>query len=312
MGTRPSKKGAGGAAEPAGGAGAARALARRKQPSKRAPGARLLRADPGPVTLEELLVGFQRSLARATRSSVETARADWQVGMGQRSLYVVDGIGVTLQGGLVMARDAQGRVQAVSVDLGHTEGAGSAAIEFRVSARPIEAMNGENVVLADLDPLGLQRPTHRLRLTLIGALAPGEAAVKPLREPPVQPLKSMAPGGGAAAVVVADKSRTYAPLPHRPVTLYVVGGDSAQAEAFALQTNAIGTLDVEIDSTRNRLLSGTRSATFTTLDLNTRDDDFFVWATCSPEQSPGIEGRLTSNVLQFNVQRATALPPTEA
>jgi len=277
-----------------------RALSRGRRRAKRPPAARTLRPSEGSVTLEEVLVGFQRSLARATRSSLETSRADWQVGLGQRALYVVDGIGVTLQAGVVMALDAGGQVQAVSLDLGAGGGSGQATLEFRVSARPIEAISGEQLVLADLDPLGLRRPRYVMRITLIGALSPGEPAVQALREVPVRNLESN-PAGQAE-----PRAPSWVPLPGRKLHLYVVGSATGRTEAFSLSTNSIGQLDIEIDALANSITSGDLSATFAELDLTGRDDEFFVWAACNPALAPGIEHNLTSNVLQFTIKRDTA------
>lgn len=277
-----------------------RALSRGRRRAKRTPAARTLRPSEGTVTLEEVLVGFQRSLARATRSSLETSRADWQVGLGQRALYVVDGIGVTLQAGVVMALDAAGHVQAVSLDLGAGGGPGQATLEFRVSSRPIEAISGEQLVLADLDPLGQRRPRYTMRVTLIGALAPGEPAVQALREVPVRNLESN------LVEPVPPRAPSWVPLPGRKLHLYVVGSDTGRAEAFSLSTNSIGQLDIEIDALANRITSGELSATFAELDLTGRDDEFFVWAACNPGLAPGIEHNLTSNVLQFTVKREAA------
>lgn len=246
------------------------------------PAARQLLPAEGTITLEELLVGFQRSLARATRSSLETARADPQVGLGQRSLYVVDGIGVSLPAGLVMSLDAGGAVQSVSLDLGAAP-AHAATLEFRVQARPIEAIEGEQLLLADLDPLGLQRPRHRLRLTLIGAQRAHEPGLAPQR----------AASGDAPA---------WAPLPGQALTLYVIGGDTAASDSFSLTTNAAGQVDVTIDALANRIESGDRRLDFERLDLVRRDDDFFVHAVVA-----GADGRrLTSNVLAFSVKRSGA------
>ena len=278
-----------------------RALSRGRRRAKRAPGARTLHPEEGSVTLEEVLVGFQRSLARATRSSLETSRADWQVGLGQLALYVVDGINVTLQAGVVMARDAAGQVASVSLDLGRRDpGPGQATVEFRVSSRPIEAINGEQIVLADLDPLGLRRPRHAMRVTLIGALSPGEPAVRALRQVEVRTLES------TLESAPPPQAPTWAPLPGRPLHVYVVGNATGHTEAFALSTNSVGQLDIEIDALANRIISGELSAGFTELDLTGRDDEFFVWAACNSDLAAGIEGNLTSNVLQFTVKREAA------
>lgn len=260
-----------------------RALLRARGGRRKAePAARQLLPAEGTITLEELLIGFQRSLARATRSSLETARADPQVGLGQRSLYVVDGIGVSLPAGLVMSKDSGGAVQAVSLDLGAAADR-AATLEFRVQARPIEALEGEQLLLADLDPLGLQRPRHRMRLTLIGAQRADEAGLQPQR------------AGGTEAPA-------WTPLPGQEITLYVIGGDTAASESFRLTTNAAGQVDVTIDALANRIESGDRSQGFERLDLVRRDDDFFVHAVV---QGGGGQ-RLASNVLAFSVKRGGA------
>jgi hypothetical protein len=260
-----------------------RALLRPRGGGKRkaAPGARQLLPAEGTITLEELLIGFQRSLARATRSSLETARADPQVGLGQRSLYVVDGIGVSLPAGLVMSLDSRGAVQAVSLDLGAAPEQ-AATLEFRVQARPIEAIEGEQLLLADLDPLGLQRPRYRMRLTLIGAQRANEPGLQPQR--------------AASADALAP---AWAPLPQREITIYVIGGDTAASESFRLTTNAAGQVDVQIDALANRIESGDRSQGFERLDLVRRDDDFFVHAV----HQDGSGRSLASNVLAFSVKR---------
>jgi hypothetical protein len=292
----------GSAARP--GAEAPRTLRAGPQRDKQAPTRRVMVHEQDSVSLEEVLVNFQRSLARATRSSLETARADLQVGMGQRALYVIDGIGVTLQAGVVMARDADGCIQAVSVDLGADPGGpGQARLEFRVASRPIEPMSGEQLVLADLDPLGLQRPSHRLRVTLIGLRLVTDAPVQAPYEPPAQALESVA---DEAPPTPPPEERILSPLPGRNLHLYVVGTTTGATEVFVVATNAVGQADVEIDALRNRVTSGERSAPFKQLDLTRKDSEFFVWAACKPELADGITANLTSNVLQYTVKRETA------
>lgn len=303
-----SKYGARSAARPAGATGAAatestetpRALRAGPLRDKKAPTRRVLLHEQDTVTLEEVLVNFQRSLSRATRSSLETARADLQVGMGQRALYVIDGIGVTLQAGVVMARDVDGCIQAVSVDLGADPGGpGQAKLEFRVASRPIEPIAAEQIVLADLDPLGLQRPSHRLRVTLIGARLATEGAVQAPEEPEPQQLESL-------LEAAASPERVLSPLPGRTLHLYLVGTTTGATEVFILTTNAVGQVDVEIDALSNRLTSGELGAGFKRLDLTRKDSEFFVWAACKPALADGITANLTSNVLQYTVKREAA------
>lgn len=284
----------------------ARGLSGSRTRRKSAPAARTLLPSSSAVTLEEILVGFQKSLARATRSSFETARADYEVGLGQRALYVVDSIGVSLAAGVVAGRDAGGRVQAISLDLGEADPERRSTLEFRVQARPIDAVDREQLVLADLDPLGLQRPRHAMRLTLIGLASERYPAVRSSAEieraaAEASTALDVRPGarGGAARPAAG----AWVPLPHQPLTVFVVGGDTGQAETFAMHTNQVGQVDIEIDAAANRIASNGRGADFAALDLIGRDDDFFVYGAAELVGDEGVRHKLVSNVLQFSVKR---------
>ncbi|MBS0444405.1 MAG: hypothetical protein JSR59_00505 [Proteobacteria bacterium] len=287
---------------------APRALKAGPQRDKTAPSRRLLTHEQGSVTLEEVLVNFQRSLARATRSSLETARADLQVGMGQRALFVIDSIDVTLKAGVVMARDAAGGVQAVSVDLDAApSGPGQAELKFRIASRPIDPIATQQITLADLDPLGLQRPSHRVRVTLIGRRLVSDDAVQAPEQPAPQALERVV---GLESVGDADTAepppRVLSPLPGRKLHLYVVGTTTGATEIFILTTNAVGQADVEIDALSNRVTSGELGGRFKKLDLTRKDSEFFVWAACNQDLADGITDKLTSNVLQFTVKRESS------
>lgn len=287
----------------AGGDETPRELKQRPLRDKSSPARRVLHSEPDTVTLEEVMVNFQRSLARATRASIETSRADMQIGMGQRALYVIDGIGVTLQTGVVMARDASGSIHAVSVDLGANQsGPGQAKLEFRVVARPIEPIAAQQLILADLDPLGLQRPSHKMRISLIGGRLETEAEVQAPEEPEPQQLES---AEAKPAPPPPEPKRVLSPLPDRSLHLYVVGTTTGATEVFVLKTNSVGQVDVEIDALGNRLTSGERGATFKQLDLTHKDSEFFVWAACKKGMADGITADLTSSVLQYTVKRET-------
>jgi hypothetical protein len=289
-------------------AGQPRKLQPSPQRDKEAPAPRRLQHEQESVTLEEVLVNFQRSLARATRSSLETARADLQVGMGQRALYVIDGVEVKLQAGVVMARDTTGAIQAVSLDLGAPpEGPGQAELRFRIASRPIDPIAEEQIVLADLDPLGLQRPSHRLRVTLIGHRL---AADDPVKAPEAPPPQGPQPMAGLESTRATDSAtdptqspRIFSPLPGCELHLYLVGTTTGATEIFILKTNAVGQADIEIDARTNSITSGEMGGQFQSLDLTRKDSEFFAWATCDPKMADGITEKMTSNVLQFTVKR---------
>jgi hypothetical protein len=302
---------------PAASAARPRRLERSGGTRRSAPSARSFVPASGTVALEDVLVGFQRSLARATRSSLETSRADWQVGLGQRSLYVVDSIGVTLQAGVIAALDPDGQVQSLSLDLGQTEGPGASTLEFRVQARPIEAIAGEQLTLADVDPLGHARPRHRMRFTLIGRHDGGGAAVtRPTRAAPPEELAAARARGIRAgpeegvSLEVPQTAPTWVPLAGCDLEVHLVGGDSGKTETFLLRTNLAGQADLEIDPGANRIEFGGARAALKLLDLREHDDDFFVFARCRPQGSEGgiVSGHLTSNVVQFRVVRERAAP----
>jgi hypothetical protein len=293
-----------------GGSGA-RSLGAARERAKSLPAARALLPSSAAVTLEELLVGFQKSLARATRASFETARADYEVGLGQRALYVVDGIGVNLAAGISAGRDGRGQVQAITLDLGEADPERASRLEFRVQARPIEAIDGEQLVLADLDPLGLQRPRHALRLTLIGLATEDQPAVRSsadiARAAATASRALDAPQARAGARSAPPTGGAWVPLPHRPVVLFVVGADG-EGETFALTTNQVGQADVEIDAAANRIASQGRSAALAKLDLTAHDDEFFVYASAELAGLEDVQRRLVSNVLQFAVRRDAPAP----
>jgi hypothetical protein len=264
---------------------------------KNPPSGRGLVSDSPTITLEELLVGFQRSLSRATRSSIEAARADLQIGMGQRSLYVIDSIGVTVNPKLLAARDKHGSVQAIAVDLSSPSVSGEVAtLQFQVQSRPIESINSEQLIAADLDPLGLKSPCYHLRITLIGDSAQNDSAN----------AKAVAGAKGTDSPDTGKQARdtrtteppvVLAPLRGKDVVLHIVGSDSLRQEKFTLTTNEIGQFDIVIDALNNRLSTGDHSETFQNLDLHGYDDDFFVYAFYRGDRP------LVSNVQKFSVKR---------
>ena len=119
------------------------------------------------VPLEDVLVAFEKSLARATRHSVETSRAEVGFGLGERAVYVVDALNLQLKVGLRAAQGPEGKMSHILVDFGDRQPDAQSTVDFRVQARPLEAFKGSQLILANMDSLGHLQPQYRLRGTLL-------------------------------------------------------------------------------------------------------------------------------------------------
>lgn len=270
-----------------GATGAATPLKLRKHAgrSRGTPSARDIRpADSSAVTLEEMLVAFQKSLARATRASFETSRSGVGFGLGEQSLYVVDALNISLNAGCVAGLGPDGKPSHILLDFERSpEQGGTARFDFRVQARPLEALAGAQIILADLDPLGLARPDYRLRGTLL--------------------LQHEAPrtrDGSGPSERVKETLRKLVPQADRSVDVHIVGGDTKKVDVVRVETNAVGQFDIAIDAERNRLSFGDRWTALENVKLATEDDDFFVFAAYEADDLPEP---LVSNIMRFDVKR---------
>ena len=233
---------------------------------------RVLMESEVPVTLEEMLTAFQKSLGRANRSSLEASRGESEFLLGVRALYVIEGLNVTLRVGVKAGRIEGSKDKRVLVDFGAPEGERS-EVQFKVQSKPLEAPKTAELLLADGDPLGSEHPRFHLIATLIGGPSPAET-VKGMEGPPL-PLR---------------------PLKARDVHFRIAGGDSGTMDSVALRTNELGQASLFIDAARNRVESGGFGGTLKQVDLLRENDDFFVFVT---SQDPPLE----SNVLHFTIDR---------
>ncbi|MBI1397785.1 MAG: hypothetical protein GC151_17575 [Betaproteobacteria bacterium] len=238
----------------------------------------------GAVTLEEMLVAFQKSLARATRASFEASRSEAGFGLGEQALYVIDGLNVSLDAGCRAAFGPNGRPSHVVLDFDRpADSGGTARLEFRVQTRPLEPLAGSQIILADLDPLGHGRPEYRLRGTLM--LPPPESAA---REP------------GAQSAAVTQALRKLRPQADRAIDVHIVGGDTKKVDVVSVDTNAVGQFEFSIDADRNRFTFGDRSSPLSQVQLREEDDDFFVFATYESDE---LAEPVVSNIMRFDVKR---------
>jgi hypothetical protein len=192
---------------------------------------RVLRETEQPVALEEMLTAFQKTLGRANRSSYEASRSKSEFLLGIRALYVIEGLDVTLRVGVRAGSLEGSKDKRVIVDFDAPEKERS-EVQFRVQSKPLEATKANELLLADGDPLGNDRPRFQLIATLIGVPSPGGAEQRPdTPTPPPRPLKD------------------------RAVHFRILGGDSGTIDSVALRTNELGQATLTVDAAHNRVES---------------------------------------------------------
>lgn len=241
--------------------------------AKGAVGPRVLREAEAPVALEEMLTAFQKSLGRANRSSLEASRGESEFFLGIRALYAIEGLNVTLRVGVRAGTLEGSKDKRVVVDFDAPETERS-EIQFRVQSKPLEATRTDQLLLADADPLGNERPQFQIITTLIGVPSPAEKGQRPDASAlPLQPLKD------------------------RSVHFRITGGSSRTIDVVTLRTNELGQAGFTIDAAHNRVESGGFTGGLENVDLIEENDDFFVFAT---SDDPPLE----SNVLHFNIDRS--------
>jgi hypothetical protein len=239
------------------------AIARRKRSSRARqqppPGGAPAGPDPaaaqpaavGDVPLETFLVACQKSLARAVRSAQQSGKADNEFGLGERPVYMIEGIDIDVSVGVQVAAPKQtSGGEHVLLDFQAPAEARS-RIRFRVQSKPVELMRGAKLELSNLDPMG-GGPIARLR-----------------------------------AWLVDDTGR---PVPKAEVELHFArAGDKEPKHVITAATDCAGRVDffVEPDSNEVKVV-GDRSRKRVFLRGGGRginDDEYFVWATA--KRQPG-------------------------
>jgi hypothetical protein len=259
--------------------------------------ARVLRPVAEGVPLEDVLVAFEKSLARATQHSVETSRAEVGFGLGERAIYVVDALNLQLKVGLNPALGPEGKLSHMLLDFGERERDTHSTLEFRVQARPLETLKGSQLILADLDSLGRLRPEYRLRGTLLlqpSAPVPSEA--RPRAPPgPGAPLEVGSPAAEG------PQERALHPQAGLTVEVRIVGGDTNRTDSFKAVSNAVGQFDFTLNAADNSVTCAGRQGHLANVDLVEKDDDFFVFALHTPADGGAT---IVSNVIHLDVKRA--------
>lgn len=220
-------------------------MRRSRSGTKSRPTRRVVERVGRPVTLEEVLVAFQKSLARSSRSSLEAAQAESAFGTGDRSLYTVDTLSITLNAGFRPATST-GAPDRIEVDFDAPADQRS-ELQFVVEAKPLELTATARLTLANGDALGAFLPVLKVRGALIG--------------PP------------------SKEAEQAVPLEGREVTLHFQSEEASGEAQLNVHTNHLGQFAVDIDPSNNRLESAGRVGSLAGLDLR-QVDSFFVFASC--------------------------------
>lgn len=112
-----------------------------------------------PITLEEVLVAFQKSLARSCRNMVAVGKSNEEILSGNRSLYAIGSLDVELRADVAM-HDAKGIFSGDRIFLNLPEPGRASptntTLRFKVESRPVEAVTGAGITLSQFKPLEWQ------------------------------------------------------------------------------------------------------------------------------------------------------------
>lgn len=199
-------------------------------------------------SLDDFLIECQKSLARVSSSSSEASKADSEFARGERPNYAVDGITFKLHAGIHLGSSQQWPdSKRIQLDF-HADPEARSELVFRVEARPVEVISGAKLEIANLDPVGDDLPTARLRVWLVNDQG------QPVEKYPVQ--VHFSPAGRKDSVVI-------------PMTTDVTGRRDFFYEAKKPKSN------LKIVGIRARKTVYLRGG-----GRGRGDDEFYVWATC--------------------------------
>lgn len=205
-----------------------------------------------PVTLEEVLVSFQKSLARASQAAEQASRADPGFALGKAQLYTVSGLKISLNVGLQpaaaqpLSNNNSKDADRVVLDFNESDPNKLSTIDFEVKADPLELVSATRLMIADGDPLGEQKPNVVIRLTALNTLDSGQTL----------------------------------PDSNLNVSLRIIGEVGGAADPIDMTTGPDGTLSVTIDPDDNQILGLGIQEEIQRLDLS-REHMFYVFATAN-------------------------------
>jgi|GEM_PF-6383093 len=104
-------------------------------------------------TLEQVLLAFQKSMARVSQATNNASKYDPNFLTGKRSLFAVEALDIEMSAGLILGSvTTDPGDDKIHVDFEASKEARS-SIKFRIEAKPLEQISGNRLMLSRLDPL---------------------------------------------------------------------------------------------------------------------------------------------------------------
>ncbi|MCC6159523.1 MAG: hypothetical protein IT350_15845 [Deltaproteobacteria bacterium] len=116
---------------------------------------------PDATTLDEVLVAFQKTMARVGKRMRAALYSDTELLRASRSLYAIDGMNVTLHLRTEPAADAASRDK-VRVVFADNPGDANLTVDFRVESRAVQELTEARLVLASYGARFDRPATHDL------------------------------------------------------------------------------------------------------------------------------------------------------
>jgi len=136
--------------------------------------------DGNSVPLEEVLVAFKKSLARATLASEQASKYDVQFLLGNRTLYNVGSLNLNLNVGIDIDNQKGIKNDRILLDFSQEITPDKRSnIQFRVDSLPLEPIKGPKIVLARRNKVNTEDQRNEFKVWAVDRQGePKKAAVK--------------------------------------------------------------------------------------------------------------------------------------
>jgi hypothetical protein len=145
----------------------------RKDVRKSAPARQIVSTQDWTVTLDEVLVAFQKTLSRARRSAQDYANREVAFATGRKTLYTIDRLDVELNAAFRLATADRHAPDLVHVNF-EADPKERSVVRFAVSPLPFEPVADCALRLSDLDTLRTDPARFPLQVMLLGPATQGD------------------------------------------------------------------------------------------------------------------------------------------